>query len=202
MNVSRETTENFPSVSRETKERLDHLVQLVLAWNRKINLISRSGERFVWERHVSDSLQLAPFMPTRAASAIDIGSGAGFPGLVLAIATNIPFVLIESDSRKAAFLLEAARLTCAPARVLNMRVENAPSQLTPLVTARAVAPLRQLLAWATPHLAEGGTLLVLKGKAVEQEIEAASAAWTMQIDRRISHTGDGAILRITGIARA
>ena len=202
MSVSRETIVESVSVSRETTERLDRLAHLVLAWNRKINLVSRADERFLWERHISDSLQLAPLVPTQAASAIDIGSGAGFPGLVLAIATNIPFVLVESDSRKAAFLLEAARLTCAPARVLNARVENASLQVTPLITARAVAPLSQLLAWAAPRLASEGTLLLLKGKAADQEIEDASAAWTMQIDHRISRTGDGVILRITGIARA
>ncbi len=178
------------------------MAQLVLTWNRKINLISYADERFLWERHISDSLQLAPLIPAQAASAVDIGSGGGFPGLVLAIATNIPFILIESDSRKAAFLLEAARLTFAPVRVLKTRVENAPLQRSPLITARAVAPLHQLLVWAAPHLADGGTLLLLKGKTVEQEVEDASAAWTMQIDRRISQTGDGAILRITGIARA
>ncbi len=141
-------------------------------------------------------------MPTGVGYALDIGSGAGFPGLVLAIASNIPFVLVDSDARKAAFLLEAARLTRAPVHVLNTRIENAQLAPVPLITARAVAPLARLLTWATPHLADHGTLLLLKGSSAEQEIEDASQAWTMQIERRISTTGDGVILRITEVARA
>ena len=202
MSVSRETLGERSRVSRETRARLEVLERLICLWNSRINLVSRTDEPLLWERHISDSLQLAQLIPLGTTSAIDLGSGAGFPGLVLAIATDIPFILVDSDARKAAFLVEASRLTSAPARVVNSRIETA--RLTPasLVTARALAPLSQILTWAAPNLVEDGTLLLLKGKSVEQEVEEASVAWTMHVDRRISATGDGVMLRITGIARA
>ena len=202
MSVSRETLVEAPNVSRETRERLELLESLVRLWNPRINLISRTDELVLWQRHIGDSLQLAQLIPPGTTSAIDIGSGAGFPGLVLAIATNIPFILVDSDARKAAFLVEASRLTSAPARVVNARIETARLAPASLVTARALAPLSQILPWAAPNLSEGGTLLLLKGKSVKQEVEEASVAWTMHVDRRISTTGDGVMLRITGIARA
>ena len=176
--------------------------RLVVMWNSRINLVSRSDEASIWSRHVEDSLQLLPLIPDGIFSALDIGTGAGFPGLVLAIATGIPYILVEADARKAAFLVEAARLTATPARVVNARIEHASLPPTPLITARAVAPLSKLLSWATPHLSDGGTLLLLKGVSADQEIADAASAWTMHIDRRISSTGNGAVLRITGIAPA
>src|ERR1700761_5108302 len=118
-------------VSRETGERLANFVGLLARWNRRINLVSEASEAEIWRRHVEDSLQLMPLLGG-ARTAIDLGSGAGFPGLVLAIATGIPFRLFEADRRKAAFLTEAARPPAAPASVPAFRIETtrfAPAEL-------------------------------------------------------------------------
>src|SRR5215469_15305680 len=123
-----------PSVSRETLERF---AELLLQWNRRLNLISHHDESVLWERHIEDSLQLAKLMAPLPDRAIDIGSGAGFPGLILAIATGVPFDLIEADQRKAAFLSEAARRLNVPVRVHAARAEAVHLRPAPLVTARA-----------------------------------------------------------------
>ncbi len=138
-------------------------------------------------------------LPDRA---IDLGSGAGFPGLVLAIATGVPFDLVEADQRKAAFLREAARQTGAPVRVHAVRIEAAAIAPAPLVTARALAPLPKLLALAAPLLAPGGTCLFLKGANVQAELTEAAAQWHMRVETIPSRTEPGAcILRITDLSR-
>ena len=201
MSVSRETGQG--SVSRETRARLETFVELLLAWNDKINLVSSRDVAFVWPRHIEDSLQLTPLIKAGTHSAIDLGAGAGFPGLVLAIATNIPFTLIEADTRKSAFLREAARLTHAPVTVLAARIETLQLPQADLITARALAPLPRLLDLATPHLAPGGTMLFLKGASAETEVAGANSLWTMTVERHISRTSqDGVVLRITGVQRA
>jgi 16S rRNA (guanine527-N7)-methyltransferase len=118
-------TASRTDVSRETEARLSAYADLLRAWNRRINLISRADESNLWVRHIEDSLQLASLIPRDCDRAIDLGSGAGFPGLVLSIATGIHFHLVESDQRKAAFLREAARVTGAPVAVHATRAEDA-----------------------------------------------------------------------------
>jgi 16S rRNA (guanine527-N7)-methyltransferase len=184
----------LPSVSRETLERF---AELLLHWNRRLNLISRRDEAPLWERHIQDSLQLAELMAPLPERAIDIGSGAGFPGLVLAIATGVPFDLIEADQRKAAFLREAAHRLSAPVHVHSARAEALRLSPAPLVTARAVAPLPVLLGWAAPLLAPGGVCLFLKGARVDDELTAATAQWHIQVQQLPSRTPGGSILRIT-----
>ena len=189
-------------VSRETLLALETFAALLLRWNRTLNLVARRDEPVLWQRHIADSLQLAERMVPRAERAIDLGSGAGFPGLVLAIATQVPFDLIEADQRKAAFLREAARATGAPVHVHAVRIETASLPPAPLVTARAVAPLAKLLALAAPLLAPGGACLFLKGAGVEAELTRAAAEWHMQVERIPSRTAPGAsILRITELTR-
>jgi 16S rRNA (guanine527-N7)-methyltransferase len=201
VSVSRETV--VASVSRETEERLNAFTRLLLAWNDKINLISRGDAPLLKQRHVDDSLQLARLIPAATNSAIDLGSGAGFPGLILAIATNIPFTLIEADARKAAFLREAARVTEASVTVLTTRIEASNPPKADLITSRALAPLPRLLDLATPHLAPGGTLLLLKGANADSEVAAAKSMWTMHVERHISQISQhGVVLRITGVQRA
>jgi 16S rRNA (guanine527-N7)-methyltransferase len=150
---------------------------------------------------VSDSRHAAP--PTsRPGRAIDLGSGAGFPGLILAIATGIHFDLIEADQRKAAFLREAIRLTGAPAHVHAVRVEVANIPPAPLITARALAPLPKLLSLAALLLASGGICLFLKGANVEAELTDAATQWHMRVESIPSSTAPGAsILRITDLSR-
>jgi len=189
-------------VSRETQHRLAEFAALLLHWNKRINLVGRSDEGVIWERHILDSLQLAALMPDNVVRAIDLGSGAGFPGLILCIATGIPFDLIESDQRKAAFLREAARVTAAPAQVHACRIEGAPVCPAGLVTARALAPLTKLLDLAERLLAEGGVCLFPKSEKADQEINEASATWTMKIEPHISQTDrSGVILRISEVKR-
>jgi 16S rRNA (guanine527-N7)-methyltransferase len=164
-------------------EKLRHFADLVTKWSARINLVSKHDLKFLWERHIQDSLALIPHIPPGTDSAIDLGSGAGFPGLVLALETGIPFTLIESDGRKAAFLLDAARELAAPVKVLNTRIEAAKTTQAPLITARALAPLDKLLALAAPHLAPGGVCLFPKGRTYEEELKAAETHWRMEVER-------------------
>ncbi len=182
----------------ETQDRLRAYVDLLLRWNARINLIGRATEEEIWTRHIDDSLQLAPLLPAGTTGLADLGSGAGFPGLVLAIACGLPVTLIESDRRKASFLAEAARLTAAPAAIAAHRVEDLPPLSTRLITARAFAPLPKLLPLAARHLAAGGLLLLPKGARSEDELTAAAAGWHMRVERFPSRTApDATILRIS-----
>jgi 16S rRNA (guanine527-N7)-methyltransferase len=190
------------NVSRETQARLEAFAALLLRWNGTVNLIARRDEPEVWSRHIADSFQLAPLIPHGTSHGIDLGTGGGFPGLVLAITTDIPFDLIESDHRKAAFLREAGRATQAPIRVHAVRAEAARVEPAPLITSRAMAPLSRLIALAVPLLAPNGNCLFLKGANVESELTAAAAGWHMRVERVPSQTAqDACILRISDIAR-
>jgi 16S rRNA (guanine527-N7)-methyltransferase len=182
--------------------RLQQFADLLLRWNATLNLIAARDADVVWERHIADSLQLVPLMPAAIERAVDLGTGGGFPGLVLAIATGVRFDLIESDRRKASFLRTAILATGAPATVHNCRIEDATVAPAPLVTARALAPLPRLLPLAARFLADGGVCLLLKGAKVEDELAAAEPDWTMTADRVPSRTSpDGVVLRVTGLRR-
>jgi 16S rRNA (guanine527-N7)-methyltransferase len=186
----------------ETQERLGRLVDLLTRWNKSLNLIAPREVPVIWERHIRDSLQLAPMIPTGVRRAIDLGSGGGFPGLVLAIATGIDFDLIESDRRKTSFLRTAILETAAPAAVHDCRIEDAPIAPAALVTARALAPLPRLLPLAAPLLVPGGLCLLLKGAKVETEVADAEKDWEMTVRKTPSETSaDGTVLSITGLRR-
>ncbi len=190
------------TVSREAQDRLQRFASLLRQWNRTVNLIARHDEPVLWERHIEDSLQLVPFLTPRPDRAIDLGTGAGFPGLILAIAADLPFDLIEADQRKAAFLREAARVTGAPVQVHTCRIEICDVAPASLITARALAPLPRLLALATRLLTPGGQCLLLKGSTVDSELTDASVEWNMRVERFPSRTAPGAsILRITEPSR-
>ncbi len=171
----------LPLLSSETEQRLRDYAALLAVWTRRINLVSAADAAHIWSRHVEDSLRLAPLIPPGTARGIDLGSGAGLPGLVLAIATGIPFDLVESDHRKSAFLGEAARMTGAPVTIHTARIESVAIAPASLVTARALAPLEKLLALAAPHLAPGGTMLFPKGARATEEIEAARETWQFEM---------------------
>ncbi len=191
------------AVSRETRARLEIFAALLLRWNRTVSLVAHRDEPELWQRHIVDSLQLVPLISPGTTRGIDIGTGGGFPGLVLSIATEIPFALIEADHRKAAFLREAGRVVAAPICVHAVRAESAKLDPASLITSRAVARLPQLLALAAPLLSSGGICLFLKGAAVESELTVAATEWHMQVERVPSQTAHGAcILRISEIARA
>jgi 16S rRNA (guanine527-N7)-methyltransferase len=189
-------------VSRETQTALERFADLLTRWNRTINLISRREEPFLWERHIADSLELAALMRPPPDRAIDLGSGAGFPGLILALATGVRFELIEADQRRAAFLREAARVTAAPAHVHAVRIERAVLAPAKLITARALAPLPKLLGLAAPLLAPAGVCLFRKGAQAQAELTDAAREWHMQADRIASRIRPHAcILRISNLSR-
>lgn len=191
------------NVSRETMRRLELYVILVRKWTKSVNLVSQGDHDALWPRHVLDSLRLLPLLPADATRAIDLGSGAGFPGLVLALASGIPFDLIEADRRKAAFLVEAQRVTGAPVQVHCARIEEVALSPAPLVTARALAPLATLLAYAHRLLLPGGTALFPKGARADEEIVAAEQQWRMQVARHDDPRNPGStILAITELTHA
>jgi 16S rRNA (guanine527-N7)-methyltransferase len=188
--------------SEATETRLATFAALLRRWSETVNLIAPGDLPVLRQRHIDDCLQLVPLLPPTARG-IDLGSGAGFPGLVLAIAAGMPFDLIESDQRKAAFLREAARATGAPVTIHASRIERAAVQPAGVVTARALAPLPRLLGLATPKLADGGVCLFPKGASAETELTDAAREWHMNVERFPSRTDRSAqILRISEIARA
>jgi 16S rRNA (guanine527-N7)-methyltransferase len=182
-----------PDVSRETLDRLTLFVDLVTRWSGRINLVAKTDLGRLWPRHVIDCLQWVRYLPA-CSHGIDLGSGAGFPGLVYAIAANMPFELVEADQRKAAFLREAARETGAPVTVHATRLEQLNLPLAEVVTARALAPLIDLLPAATRFLAPAGVLLLPKGKRSEIELTIARTRWQMQAQRVSSVTDPDACL--------
>jgi 16S rRNA (guanine527-N7)-methyltransferase len=182
--------------------RLGRFVDLLLRWNATLNLIAAKDVAVVWERHIADSLQLVPLLPAGIDRAVDLGSGGGFPGLVLAIATGVRFDLIEADRRKASFLRSAVLETGAPATVHCCRIEDAAVPPAGLVTARALAPLPRLLPLAVRLLTADGICLLLKGAKVQEELAAAERDWTMTVDQVPSRTGpDGVVLRVGGLRK-
>lgn len=196
------------AVSRETRERLALHLALLRKWNRKINLVSRSTLDLAEHRHTDDSLQLLALAPDTATRWIDLGSGGGFPGLVIAIAAvehrpAMHVTLIESDARKAAFLRTVLRECEIDATVLASRIEAAPSQEGDVVSARALAPLPALLNLAEPHMVPGAVGLFLKGAAHAEEVREALERWRFTCEKFDSATSpDGAILRIGELRRA
>jgi 16S rRNA (guanine527-N7)-methyltransferase len=176
------------AVSRETEMRLDCFVAVLLRWQRKANLIATSTVPTLWTRHIADSLQLLPLAP-EARRWVDLGSGAGFPGMVIACALadqpGAVVHLVESNMKKAAFLREAARQTRAPAVVHAVRIEDFVQSFgepIDVVTARALAPLDHMLHLAYPLLKTGAQGLFMKGRDVEVELTNASKYWNIEVE--------------------
>ena len=194
------------NVSRETLERLKAFEALLEKWNPRINLVSRNSLSDIWSRHIVDSIQVFRVSPPGRLWA-DLGSGGGFPGLVVAIlATDerpeTKVTLIESDQRKAAFLRAAARETGISCQILSQRIELALPQQANIVSARALAELNKLLEFSHRHLASGGTALFPKGVTWQKELEAARVRWCFDVEVIESQTMPGAaILKIKGATR-
>ncbi len=187
-------------VSRETSARLETLVNELIRWQKAINLVGRAPIEDVWTRHVLDSAQLMPLIPADAQTLADLGSGGGFPGLVMAaLRPDLDMILIESDARKAAFLRETARRMelKKPPRVVISRIEEASPAKTDIVTARALAPLGQLLLWADRHRSDTAICLFHKGKGWQVELTEAMKDWDIPSQPFTSVTDrDAVILRI------
>lgn len=195
-------------VSRETAERLDAYAALLRKWSRAINLVAPSTLDHLWTRHILDCGQLWPLAPASATRWLDLGSGAGLPALVIAILAaerrpGLTVTAIESDARKCAFLREAARAANARLAVLETRIEAAPAAPFDVISARALAPLPRLLAWADRFRAADAVLLFPKGRAAQSELTEARKSWHMEAEALPSVTDSAAaILRITSLRAA
>jgi 16S rRNA (guanine527-N7)-methyltransferase len=200
-------TTQFGSVSRETEERLSVFSNLLIRWNHRINLVGSTTVEEIQKRHIVDSLQLLPLAPPGARTWIDLGSGAGFPGLVCAIALQeinpvISVTLVESDQRKAAFLREAARHLSVPVTIHAKRIEQLDPDPADLISARALAPLPKLLDLASKFVHPASTLLFPKGRRAESELTEALRSWHITAELITSVTDPAAtILKITDICR-
>lgn len=198
------------AVSRETLARLDIIAELLVHWQKTINLVAPATLPQLWTRHIADSLQLVSHVPQKPLIWADLGSGGGFPGLVVAaVLAERPgsqVKLVESDTRKAAFLREAARRAGLPVSVHPQRIEQVAASLAPgtdVVSARALAPLPKLLDLAAPFLEAGALGVFPKGKDAEGELTAARKGWTLDVELRESRSDpDGRVLLVTRAERA
>jgi len=201
-------------VSRETATRLDRLVALLLVWQRRTNLISASTMSSLWTRHVADSLQLLDLVPTSSQSNppiwLDLGSGGGFPGIVIACAlADIPGAcvhLVESNMKKAAFLREVIRESKAPGIVHAARIETLdPVCFLPMpdyITARALAPLPDLFAMIAPFVKRGAKALLPKGQDLDIELTEATKHWNIRAEQVASKTSEtGRVLIVHALSR-
>lgn len=194
------------NVSRETFPRLERYVDLLLSWQARINLIGPATVSSVWERHILDSLQLLPLLPPGTRVLAELGSGAGIPGLVLAIAAGLEAHLYESNGKKTAFLREAARQTGTRAHVHAIRLETLKTETklpaVDCVVARALAPLPLLLDYAEPFLSHGAVGLFHKGQDVDAELTEATKYWKMKVTKHASlFDSRGTILEIREATR-
>ncbi|WP_245502225.1 16S rRNA (guanine(527)-N(7))-methyltransferase RsmG [Bradyrhizobium betae] len=194
-------------VSRETEDRLDRYIALFREWQAKTNLVAPSTLPNLWTRHIADSLQLVDLAPTAKRWA-DLGSGGGFPGVVLAcVMAGTPdgrVHLVERIAKKAAFLREAIRITTSPGVVHLAEIGDNVDRITgpvDCVTARALAPLHQLIGFAEPLMRQGAKALFPKGQDVEAELTEAAKYWIIQPQLHRSRTGDGWIVELTSVDR-
>ena len=192
------------AVPRETFLRLQQFHDLLLKWQSRINLISPKTVDAIWWRHIVDSAQLLQHIPDDTNTLLDIGTGGGFPGLILAtMGATDSVILVESDQRKAAFLREALRITETQAELVVGRIEEQIGIKADVITARACAPLKTLLEWGTPHMKKNAFCLFLKGENCTKEIEEAiQSGWRFETERHTSLTNPhGVILKIRSVAK-
>jgi len=195
------------NVSRETFEKLDLFADLLQKWNPHINLVAKSTIGSLWDRHIRDSLQVSRIVEKEVAHWVDLGSGGGFPGLVVAIlaveAGNLGSVtLVESDQRKATFLRTVLRETETPGSVISQRIEEVEPLKADVLSARALAKLTTLLEFSERHLNEGGQCLFQKGKNWKSEVQSARTSWHFSYDAIQSQTeSEAVVLNIRELTR-
>jgi 16S rRNA (guanine527-N7)-methyltransferase len=206
--VDRESFSAVMPVSRETLDRLAAYESCLRKWQRSINLVSANTLDALWGRHFFDSAQLLPHLPEGLTRLVDLGSGGGFPGVVLAILLadrDVEIHLVDSDRRKGTFLREALRQSGARAEVHTCRIEDLDTgALGPVdvVTARACAPMTQLLDWAAAFFTPQTIGLFLKGQGVGDELTAAHKCWTFNAEEIPSRSDPaGTIVKLQGLAR-
>jgi 16S rRNA (guanine527-N7)-methyltransferase len=194
-------------VSRETLAALQQFEELVRRWTPAINLVSKATLLDLWTRHILDSAQIFALCPFSATSWADLGSGGGFPGVVVAILAKqlkpeLRVTLVESDLRKATFLRQAAQTLALSVSVCSSRIEALDPLNAEVISARALAPLTDLLAHADRHLAARGLAIFPKGARYAEELAVAREAWAFDVDAQQSHSdADAAILVIRNIHR-
>lgn len=190
-------------VSRETLDRLTAYVELLGQWNRRINLVSANTMGDVWRRHILDCAQLHKYLPRQTRVLVDLGSGAGLPGLILAAMGVADVHLVEADQRKSAFLREAARIMDVPVNLHAERIEQVEGFAADAVVARACAPLEQLIDYSEKFVSKRTVCLFLKGESAEDEIVEAQAGWAMTVET-IQSLSDptGKIVKLSAIQRA
>ena len=194
------------SVSRETLQRLIELEAMVKKWTTAVNLISKNSTTEIWTRHILDSAQISVFTTPKGGKWVDLGSGGGFPALVLAVlakdwAEPATFVLVEVDTRKAAFLLQAIRNLDLPATVIVQRIGAVDPLYADVLTARALAPLDAIMPHAVRHLKAGGRAFFPKGSTYRDEIAIAQQRWTFRCTSHQSLTDPhSAVLEVDGVA--
>ena len=169
------------NVSRETLSQFEAYLALLEKWQRRINLVGNSTMVDVWQRHILDSAQLIKFYPPNTKKILDVGSGAGFPGLVLAIMGNVEVDLVESDQRKAIFLSTVIRSLGLQAKVHNQRIETLPNLAPDVITARALAPVSKLMKLIENQISLDTVCLFLKGASVEDELTELQTYSTMVV---------------------
>lgn len=195
------------NVSRETSERLIVLADLLKKWNPRINLVSKSTLDDLWSRHILDSAQILSLVDQPVDHWVDIGSGGGFPGLVIALMSGesgwpARITMIESDQRKCAFLRTVLRETGCQGTVLSKRIEEAEPQAADVLSARALADLNLLFSFAERHLAEGGIALFPKGVTWQKELNSAQESWSLRHEVIKSKTEpNSVILKIKDLRR-
>jgi 16S rRNA (guanine527-N7)-methyltransferase len=191
------------SVSRETLDRLKRHAALLVDWNSRHNLVSKASVPDLWRRHFLDSAQLAGLMPAGAKTVVDLGSGAGFPGLILAIMRpELHVTLIEATGKKCRFLEAVAGELQLKTRILNERVEDAQRERFDMITARACAPLPLLLSYAQRFWGEGSRALFHKGQNLASELTEAHKSWRIKLEQHSSRSDpSGIILEIRELQR-
>lgn len=190
------------NVSRETLGRLTVYAELLEKWQKAINLVGKSTLPDLWRRHMLDSHQLLALAGRGEGCWLDLGSGAGFPALVIAICGDFDVHAIESDQRKCLFMSNVSRETSADLTVHRGRIEEIAPFRADVISARALAPLDKLLELAAPFSHAGTEFLLLKGQDVDEELTKASKCWIMEVQKHRSVTSeDGSILKITDLRR-
>ncbi len=200
------TAEEFialTDVSRETLERLGVYLDLLVRWQRAINLVGPATLADPWRRHILDSAQLIPHIPDKGAATYDLGSGAGLPGLVLAIMGCTDIHLVESDQRKAQFLSEVIRTLDLSVIVHKQRIQSLSAGCADILTARALAPLPRLLDLSAALMRPGTVCVFLKGRNASDELTAARKCWRMTAQTFPSMSDpSGSVLKLRDIIRA
>lgn len=184
-------------VSRETSDKLMHYVMLLTKWQKSINLVSHKTIGEVWQRHILDSAQLVNYLPKEPIRILDLGSGAGLPAVILAILTDHEIELVESDTRKCAFLQTALRETGSRAVIHNERLETLEPRHADIITARAFAPLDRMLSWTEKQHQDGQVFWLLKGRGVNEELTNLPVSQKVESEQFESLAStDGVILRL------